>query len=187
VSTVRLALCLSLIAGCKEEAAKPASTEAATPVEVAPRAERRERPRLPDDVPDIRDKAAAPRGDRPRLPDLDEPRDWRDPELREERRKRREERRKEREAMLDTDGDGVVSDEERRQRFLPMHDRLDVDGDGKLTTAELEKSGRGFDVAAVDANGDGVISLEELEAAMRARREEGRSRWRGGRGRRGGD
>lgn len=48
------------------------------------------------------------------------------------------ERRKDR---LDTDGDGKVSDEERaaamKQRMGRLHDRLDTDGDGKVSPAEL--------------------------------------------------
>src|SRR5262249_37432541 len=49
--------------------------------------------------------------------------------------------RRRREARLDANGDGVVSDEERaaamHDRAVNMRKRLDTDGDGKLTPAEL--------------------------------------------------
>lgn len=92
----------------------------------------------------------------------------------------------------DTDGDGVVSAEEREaahearaQRMAQrLEDRLDANHDGKLTPDELAASGsdhrgpRFADPKAVDANNDGVISPEELQAAM----EERRAQWRGRRG-----
>jgi hypothetical protein len=105
-----------------------------------------------------------------------------------------EERRKKRQEMLDTNKDGVVDEAERAKRMEPMRQRLDNNGDGKLTPDELASSERrmGFDdPAAVDVNKDGEISLEELDTAMQARREKMRERWRGmgggsGRGGRGG-
>jgi Ca2+-binding EF-hand superfamily protein len=79
---------------------------------------------------------------------------------------------------MDTDGDGVVSDEERsaamKQRLSRMRDRLDADGDGKLTPAELAAApGRmHFDnPEALDTNHDGNIDADELAAGMKARRE----------------
>lgn len=92
----------------------------------------------------------------------------------------REERRKEREAKLDTNHDGVVSDEERLQRAAPMRDRLDTNHDGKLTPDELAASQRRMfaDPAKIDTNKDGDISLAELDAAIEARRDEMRERWR---------
>lgn len=96
--------------------------------------------------------------------------------------KRREERNKLRDAALDTNKDGVVSDEERRQRFAPLRARLDANGDGKLTPDELASSDRrmGFDdPAAIDTDKSGDISLAELETAMTARRQQMRQRWRG--------
>jgi len=91
--------------------------------------------------------------------------------------------RNRRNARLDTDGDGVISDAEReaamRERMAGMRARLDTDGDGKLTPAELANaSGRMHfdDPAAVDTNHDGEISAEELGAAMKARRDERRGR-----------
>ena len=87
--------------------------------------------------------------------------------------------RSRRNARIDTDGDGVISDEERdaamRERMAAMRARLDADGDGKLTPAELGAArGRMHfdDPAAVDNKHDGEISPEELAAAMRARREQ---------------
>jgi hypothetical protein len=171
-----LCACLFLVA-CKGEEAKPAP---ATPKpEEATKVERsRPRPSLPptSDTPDSERV-------RPRLPDgAREPRDYSDPEEREEMRARMEERRKQREALLDTNKDGVVSPEERQQRLRPMIDRFDQNDDGKLTVDELASSDRrmGFDdPAAVDTDKNGEISLAELDAAVTARREQMRARWRG--------
>lgn len=102
--------------------------------------------------------------------------------MREEMHARREERMAKREAMLDTNHDGVVSDEERVKRMEPLHDRLDANGDGKLTPDELASSQRRMrfeDPAAVDENKDGEISLAELDKALKVRREQMRARWRG--------
>jgi hypothetical protein len=94
----------------------------------------------------------------------------------------RDEWRKRRNARLDANGDGVVSDEERaaamRERMTAMRARLDADGDGKLTPAELANApGRmQFDnPAALDTNHDGDISADELAAAMQARRDQRRT------------
>ena len=120
--------------------------------------------------------------ERPRLPDDadGDPRDWADPGTREEMRAMREQRRKEREAQLDTNKDGVLSPEEKAQRVAPMLKRMDENGDGKLTPDELASSERrmGFDdPAAVDTDKNGEISLMELEAAVSARREKMREKW----------
>jgi EF hand len=93
----------------------------------------------------------------------------------------RDEWRKRRDAKLDANGDGVVSDEERaaamQQRVTAMRTRLDADGDGKLTPAELANApGRmHFDnPAALDTNHDGDISADELAAGLKARRDQRR-------------
>jgi hypothetical protein len=95
---------------------------------------------------------------------------------------RREAWRKRREARLDADGDGVISDEERtaamRERITNMRTRLDADGDGKLTPAELANApGRmHFDEpATIDTNHDGDISADEFAAAVKARRDQRRA------------
>ena len=163
---------------CKGEDSKPASTahkadDEPTQVE---RSRPTPRPSLPTDTPE----AERPR---PRLPDgAREPRDYSDPAVQEEMRARMEERRKRREEMLDTNKDGVVSPDERQARLVPMLERFDQNNDGKLTPEELAHSNRRMafdDPAAVDTNKDGEISLAELDAAVTARREQMRSRWRG--------
>jgi hypothetical protein len=83
----------------------------------------------------------------------------------------------------DTDGDGVVSPEERdaaiRDRMARMRTRLDTDGDGKVSPDELSRARGGRmrfdDPAALDTNQDGDISPDELAAGFRARREQRRN------------
>jgi hypothetical protein len=94
----------------------------------------------------------------------------------------REDWRKRRDAKLDANGDGVISDEERaaamRERAATLRTRLDADGDGKLTPAELANApGRMHfdDPAAIDTNHDGDISADELAASLKARRDQRRS------------
>lgn len=172
-----LCACLFLVA-CKTDDAKQAAEAKPPEATQVERPRATPRPSLPDqdDMSDDGDEERY----RPRLEE--QPRDWSDPAVREEMRKRREERRKAREAELDTNKDGVISPEERLQRLQPMIDRFDQNGDGKLTPAELASSRRGMrfeDPAAIDTDKDGFISLPELDAAVKARREEMRARWRG--------
>ena len=173
-----LSACLFVLA-CKGEESKPAPS-APKPEEPTKVERHRPAPSLPSDVTLDDDDDDRPR---PRLPDgAREPVDWNDPAVREEMRARMEERRKRREAMLDTNKDGVVSPEERQARLAPMIDRFDGNNDGKLTVEELAASDRrmGFDdPGAVDTDKNGEISLAELDAAITARREERRARWRG--------
>jgi hypothetical protein len=80
-------------------------------------------------------------------------------------------------AENDTDKDGTLSDAERTamrtKRADAMFGRLDGDGDGKITAAEMEASGgrrggvRNF--AEADADGDGALTKAELEAARASR------------------
>src|SRR5258706_16477623 len=73
----------------------------------------------------------------------------------------------------------------RQHRAERMRQRFDADGDGKITVEELKNAtGRMKfdDAAAVDTNHDGVISDDELDVAMKARREQMREQWRGHRG-----
>jgi len=65
-----------------------------------------------------------------------------------------------------------------RERVAGVHVRLDSNGDGKLTPAELTNApGRMHfdDPAAVDTNHDGDISADELVAALKVRREQRRA------------
>jgi hypothetical protein len=165
--------CLFLVA-CKGES-KPATAEQAKPGEATKVERGRSAPPALPDTPEGR------RGDRPRLPN-EQPRDWTDPDVRDEMRAKMEERRKAREAALDTNKDGVVSDEERQARLKPMIERFDQNDDGKLTPEELAASDRrmGFDdPAAIDTDKNGEISLKELDTAITQRRAEMRARWRG--------
>ena len=45
-----------------------------------------------------------------------------------------------------------------------MFDRMDANGDGKVTRAEAQAAGDAF-FAKLDKNGDGVVTKEELKAA----------------------
>jgi hypothetical protein len=175
-----LCACLFVLA-CKSES-RPAPAGEAKPSEATKVERSRPRPSLPDSP-----ATADENRPRPRLPDgtrdgTREPRDYSDPAVREEMRTRMEERRKLREAALDTNKDGVVSPEERQARLKPMIERFDQNSDGKLTPDELASSDRrmGFDdPAALDTDKNGEISLAELDAAVTARRDEMRARWRG--------
>ncbi|HEY1552194.1 MAG TPA: EF-hand domain-containing protein [Kofleriaceae bacterium] len=76
----------------------------------------------------------------------------------------------------------AMTDEEReamfKQRAEKARARLDADGDGKVSYDEVKNAqGRMHfdDPAAIDTNHDGDISADELEAAMKARREQFRA------------
>jgi hypothetical protein len=84
------------------------------------------------------------------------------------------ERRRARLSEIDTDGDGEISEEERRasrqRRAESMHARLDTNGDGKLTPDELAASRfRRFDPESLDLDKNGEISIDELAKALEQR------------------
>lgn len=154
-----------LTAACKAD--KPAADKAATPVEkpASNSGSIRERPQLPRN-------------------DIPETKDWTDPEVHEQMEERRAEREKKMMERLDTNKDGVLSAEEKMQRVRPLFDRLDENQDGKLTPDELSKSDRRMpfdDPSALDTDKNGEISMQELDAAVTARRQQMREKWRGGR------
>jgi hypothetical protein len=79
-------------------------------------------------------------------------------------------------AEFDQDGDGKISDDERKaarhKRAEDMRTKADANGDGKVTIEELQTSSNAFkrmDPATVDTNKDGDISLAELETALENR------------------
>jgi hypothetical protein len=93
-----------------------------------------------------------------------------------------EDRRRQRIAQFDHDGDGKISDEERkaarRRRAEDLHKNADADGNGKVTPDELSKGNfRRLDPESLDVNKDGDISVEELEGALEQRNRA----WGGGR------
>jgi hypothetical protein len=165
---------LVFLVACKTDA-KPAEKSEGEPAAAPANKQARPAPRLPDQG------GPAAEGS-----DDGQPRDWADPAQRDQMQALREQRRKEREAALDTNHDGVLSPEEKAQRVAPMFKRLDANGDGKLTPDEIASSDRRMafgDPAALDTDKNGEISLVELEAAVTARREEMREKWKGrGRG-----
>ncbi|HEX4456244.1 MAG TPA: EF-hand domain-containing protein [Kofleriaceae bacterium] len=76
----------------------------------------------------------------------------------------------------------AMTDEEREAMFKQRADkartRMDANGDGKVSYDEVKNAqGRMHfdDPAAIDTNHDGDISSDELEAAMKARREQWRA------------
>jgi hypothetical protein len=179
MKNVKVLLCaLLLAAACKTEK-KAASSEAPTPTErdktdQSAAVSGAHRPALPSDGDPVGS------GARPQLPVAE--RDWNDPAIRAEWDEKREERRKRMEAQLDTNKDGVVSPEEHAQRVKPMLERFDQNDDGKLTPDEMAQTqGRmGFDdPASLDTDNNGEISLLELDAAVTARREQMKGKWRG--------
>jgi Ca2+-binding EF-hand superfamily protein len=159
-----LVLALAAAAGCTPDAPAPSSAPAQTGVggsaaPAAPGAPAGRSAKI--DVP--------PRRPLPRLADAEA--------AGEDPRPTREERLARRMARLDTDGDGVISDEERAalraQRRAELQARLDRDGDGTVTdaerlTARLERAEAM--TARLDADGDGALTIEELENAPRFRR-----------------
>ena len=89
----------------------------------------------------------------------------------------------------DTNGDGTLSREELEALALKrmvsraadrMEKRLDVNGDGKVTLAEIENQ-RKKEFAALDRNEDGKVDRQELRASKKFHRAHGQ-RHHGGKG-----
>jgi hypothetical protein len=169
MKSLSLTAALVLAGACKTDSPSPANPPPATatgdeqPAKPAPAAKVNRPP--PPSLPPVADDAQAQAGDHPR-----------------DRRGMRDEWRSRRESQMDTNGDGVVSDEERtaamRERTAALRERFDADGDGKLTVSELANAQgrlRFEDPAALDTDHDGNISADELAAGLRARREQRRA------------
>lgn len=83
--------------------------------------------------------------------------------------------------MIDTDGDGMISQAEYEARHEARHDgirqrlfeRLDRNGDEILDSDEL--NGRLDRLRALDADNDGIVSRSEMRSGMRERRQWHRS------------
>lgn len=180
--------CLSLIAalilatGCKTDG-EESSTASSTPeAEQSARKGRSGKIDLPTARPRPGDGAA-----RPEL--RDDRADMTPEERRAMREERREERRAERLERIDADGDGKISEQERKAarsaQMDEMKTRLDTDGDGKLTIKELQESRmarRMPDMTTVDTNNDGEVSNDELRKSMEDMRMNNLGGRRGGRG-----
>lgn len=160
------ALAVVLAAGCKDSsssssgssASSDQSSEVGKPkgrsgkVDFGPR-----RPVLPGE-PEKKDEgsgSAEPQREKPSLADLDA-------------------RRTARMAQFDKDGDGVISEDERKaarhQRAEDMLKKADTNGDGKVTPDELAAGNfRRLDPQSLDINKDGNVTADELEAALDAR------------------
>ncbi len=201
LKTFALVLGLAVVAGCKTDgsssSASQQSTSGAAPSNTGPKARsgKIDLPQRSPHLPADDDGAANAQQSREerrkqRLAEMDTDGDGEISD--EEREAARAKREAEMKARLDTNKDGTVSDEERdaarKQRATTMHDRLDRDGDGKLTAAELADSPMGRMDINADTNGDGVITVDELDAAMKERMQNGRMMggFRGGRRFRGG-
>ncbi len=65
----------------------------------------------------------------------------------------------------------------RKTRTGDQLERLDQDGDGKLTATEVDASKRfrTLDFVAADVDRDGFLSTEELDGAMTQRRQQRRT------------
>lgn len=151
-----------VLAACKtDDAPRPAAKPPAeTTSNAKPRSSKIDLPTPPQ----------VPKADRPQLAD--------DPRLEGEpvSEQSRQERRRQRMAMIDTDGDGVISDAEREaaraQREAALQARLDADGDGVVSEQERADGRRQRATnmhARFDQDGDGKVTAQELSETPFAR------------------
>ena len=70
---------------------------------------------------------------------------------------------------LDTNGDGVVTEAELDARQTERFKKKDTDGDGMISEEEFKARAHGRFVRA-DADGNGEITREEFTSAMKERR-----------------
>jgi hypothetical protein len=179
-----------LFAGCKTDASTSSSASKESTQENAPSGTKARSGKI--DLPNARPRPSAGDDDQDTKQSRQERRQQRmaeidsdgDGEISDaEREAWRAKREAEMKARLDTNKDGVISDDERaaasHQRAMDMHARFDKDGDGKLTPAELEQTPFGRFDTTVDSNNDGNITVDELDAAMKERMQNGRGGFRG--------
>jgi Ca2+-binding EF-hand superfamily protein len=154
---------VGLLAACKtDDAPKPAASSPAEPASNAkPRSGKIDLPTPP----------ARPATPPPKLAE-DDPRLEGIPVSEQSR----EERRRQRMAMFDTDGDGVISDEERAAgraaREAALQERLDTNKDGVVSDEERAAARRDRATnmhARFDRDGDGKLTAQEIEQAPFAR------------------
>jgi Ca2+-binding EF-hand superfamily protein len=71
-------------------------------------------------------------------------------------------------ALIDTDGDGIITGAEIDAFAVAILPAMDANEDGTVTTDELAPILTAEQITTIDTNGDGIISAEELTVVLRA-------------------